>query len=390
MKRTVFPLFIVVSLLASPVAAVAVADASGQRDSRYFIPSTSVFWKNSLGARHSFENGFSADLSDFQLRVARLAGLRPIPVKKFTILPASPSEKPVVAGRKPVVRQTPHAAVPWGVELLGGGADGGATVSVAILDTGIDTAHPDLKRRIEDCKDFTQAKQPVVNGKCADQNGHGTHVAGIIAADGGEDGRGVFGMAPGSHIKAYKVCGPSGSCWSDDIAVALRTAADNHAQIVNMSLGSDSLSTLIGDAVAYAISKGVLVVAAAGNDGDYAGSIDYPAARTDVVAVGALDADLVIADWSSRGINETTTAYVVEEGDIEFAAPGVNIESTFTGGGYAILSGTSMAAPHIAGLAAVLWEDTANATRDLLHTLAVDIGPAGDDNASGWGLPKLP
>lgn len=390
MKRPIFALFLAISIVASPAAAFAVSDSSAEKDTRYFIPSRNAFWENSLGARHRFENGFTADLSDFKLRVAKLAGLAPIPVKKFTILPAD--DKAEVAARKAAPRQTPSAPIPWGVALLGGAvADGGASVSIAILDTGIDAAHPDLKRRLEDCKDFTQARQPMVDGKCDDQNGHGTHVAGIVAADGGEDGRGIFGMAPGARLKAYKVCGPRGSCWSDDIAFAIRKAADNGAKIVNMSLGSDTLSTLIGDAVNYAVSKGVLVVAAAGNDGPYAGSIDYPGAQVGVIAVGALDADIIVADWSSRGINETTQEYVEQEGDVEFAAPGVNIESTYPGGGYAILSGTSMASPHIAGFAAFVWQGTADATRTKLQELALpnDVGAVGDDNASGWGLPSL-
>jgi subtilisin len=394
MKNYISAIFLVFSLAATPLTVLAVGESSPEKDTRYFIPSTSGFWQNSFSARHSFENGFTADLSDFQLRLAKLAGLKPIPVKKFTILPATEAdERPETAGRKPVARQTPSESVPWGVALVGGAvAGGGASISVAILDTGIDTTHPDLKRRVQDCKDFTQAKLPIVNGKCSDQNGHGTHVAGIIAADGGEDGLGIFGVAPAARLKAYKVCGPNGSCWSDDIAVALRTAADNGAQIVNLSLGSDAESTLITDAVNYAIAKGVLVVAAAGNDGPYPGSIDYPGANIPVIAVGALDAELVVAEWSSRGVNESNEPYLAEEGDVEFAAPGVNIESTYPGGGYAILSGTSMATPHVVGLAALVWDVTAEGTLTALHNLALpnDIGTTGDDNASGWGLPKLP
>ena len=175
--------------------------------------------------------------------------------------------------------------------------------------------------------------------------------------------------------------------------MAIRTAVDNGAHIINLSLGSDALSSLIADAVEYATERGVLVVAAAGNDGPYANSIDYPGALADVVAVGALDIDVVIADWSSRGNNGASEPYVTEEGDIEFAAPGVNVESTFNDGGYAILSGTSMASPHIAGFAAAAWdgeeESPAAAVRDLLRALSGDLDPVGDDDASGWGMPTL-
>ena len=175
--------------------------------------------------------------------------------------------------------------------------------------------------------------------------------------------------------------------------MAIRNAADNGAHIINMSLGSDTESSLIKDAIFYAVSKNVLVVAAAGNDGPDPDSIDYPGANSNVIAVGAFDIAQVIADWSSRGINSTTTPYVVEEKDIEFAAPGVIIESTWNNGGYVILSGTSMASPHMAGLAAKLWQkdalDPDSATRDLLHTFSQDLNLVGDDNTSGFGFPHL-
>ena len=270
---------------------------------------------------------------------------------------------------------------------------GGDGVNVAILDTGVMKTHPDLKNRVKDCKDFSSARSPMVDGKCDDKNGHGTHVAGIIAADGGSDGLGIFGVAPAANLYAYQVCSASGSCWADDVAVAMRTAADKGANVINLSLGSDSQSSLIYNAVVYAVSKNVLVVAAAGNDGPYDSSIDYPAASHEVVGVGALDVNKVVSEWSSRGINSQTTAYVVENGDVEFAAPGVSVESTWKDGGYAILSGTSMAAPHITGLVAKLWQKDsltpAVSTRDLLHKFSADLLPLGDDNSSGWGIPTL-
>jgi len=175
--------------------------------------------------------------------------------------------------------------------------------------------------------------------------------------------------------------------------VALRTAADDGVNIVNMSLGSDNPSQLITDATNYAVSKNILVVAAAGNDGPYVGSIDYPGADANVVAVAAVNKDKQIPDWSSRGINSTTKPYIVEEGDIELACPGDNAESTWKDGGYAILSGTSMASAYCAGLAAKEWQkdalDSASATRELLHKLTADLLPVGDDDDSGFGFPHL-
>lgn len=366
-------------------------------DNRYFVKSTSGVWKKYFGARHIVDEGFTTDLSDFQLRFAKIFGLDIEPVKKLYVLPAEVAAAQPARGGK-IQRAIPVDQVPWGIKMLYddpflASTSGGDGVSVAVLDTGVLKTHLDLKNRIKDCKDFSSPRSPLIDGKCDDKNGHGTHVSGIIAADGGNDGLGIFGVAPAANLFAYQVCSASGSCWADDVSAAIRTAADNGANVINLSLGSDSQSSLIYNAIAYASGKNVLVVAAAGNDGPYEGSIDYPAANKEVVGVGALDVNKVIADWSSRGVNSKTTAYVVEDGDIEFAAPGVSVESTWKDGGYAILSGTSMAAPHVSGLAAKLWQkdllEPAVATRDILHQFSLDLLPLGDDDDSGWGIPTL-
>ena len=375
---------------------------------RYLVKSNSGFWKKSFGVRYEFKDGFTTDLTDWQLKVAKVFGVEVIAVQKLYILPESPVAQLGQAGEevgglkgKPVLetRPLPSDTLPWGSKAIYNNnplltkTSGGADVNVAVLDTGVLDSHPDLKHRITQCKDFTAAKLPVVEAKCEDKNGHGTHVAGIIAADGGDDGKGIYGVAPEANIFAYKVCGTNGSCWSDDIAFAIRTAADSNANIVNLSLGSDIESTLIKDAVSYAVSKNVLIIAAAGNDGPYLGSIDYPGGDPNVIAVGAFDSSFDIAEWSSRGINSQTKPYVIEEKDIEFAAPGANIESTWKNGEYVILSGTSMATPHITGLAAKLWqkdaEDPDSATRELLHKFSQDLMPPADDDASGFGFPHL-
>ena len=385
-------------------------------DTRYLVKSNSGFWKKSFNVRHEFGEGFTTDLSDWQLRVAKVFGVEVVPVKKLFILPEAAGvtgegnteskdkdNSAIIEGKRPSpspsARPVPSAQLPWGIKAVYGNnplllkTSGGAGISVAVLDTGVYKSHLDLKNRIGQCKDFTSFKKPIIDGQCEDKNGHGTHVSGIIAADGGTDGKGVYGVAPEATLFSYKVCGNNGSCWSDDIAIAIRNATDSGANIINMSLGSDSESSLIADAVSYAVDKNVLVVAAAGNDGPDVESIDYPGANPNVIAVGAFDVTQTIADWSSRGANLTTTPYVVEEKDVEFAAPGVIIESTWNSGGYVILSGTSMATPHVAGLAAKLWQkdalDPDSATRDLLHTFSQDLTPVGDDDASGFGFPHL-
>lgn len=425
-KKLVFALILTAFLGFLPLA------SASAEEGRYFVKSTKGFWKNALSARNSFDNGFTADMSDFQVRFAKIWGLDIEPVKVLQILPASPTHLPdgqdgqagepedklsvgelkeeltptpaVPAQNKPsakggkTARQVPSDQTPWGVETIYNDpiitkASGGDNVKVAVLDTGVLVSHPDLKNRIAQCKDFTAARFPIIDGKCDDKNGHGTHVAGIIAADAGSDGKGIYGVAPAAQLFVYKVCGANGLCYADDIAVALRLAADQGANIANMSFGSDSESGLIRDAVNYAGSKGVLPIAAAGNDGPFAASIDYPGAQAETVAVGALNQNKDVTEWSSRGINTTTLPYVVEEKDIEFAAPGENIESTWNNGGYVILSGTSMASPFVAGLAAKYWQaaaiNPAQATRGFLHDLALDLLPVGDDNSSGFGLPKV-
>ncbi len=387
--------YIVVILLFLAFARLSYAASD---DTRYFVKSTSGWWKKSFGVRHNFDNGFTADLTDFQLRVAKIFGIEVEPVKKLNILSDLAAQASLVKPTLVPQRQVPSDKISWGVKALYDNqllekSTGGAGVNVAVLDTGVLRTHPDLKNRIKKCKDFTVAKTPFADDKCDDKNGHGTHVAGIIAADSGSDGLGIYGVAPEANLLVYKVCSNNGTCWADDIAVALRIAADDGANIVNMSLGSDAPSQLITDATNYAVSKKVLVIAAGGNDGPYSGSIDYPGADPNVVAVGAVDVNIAIPDWSSRGINTTTKPYVVEEQDMELAAPGVNIESTWKDGGYAILSGTSMASPHVAGLAAKLWQkdalNPASATRELLHKLTTDLLPIGDDDSSGFGFPHL-
>ncbi len=120
-------------------------------------------------------------------------------------------------------------------------------------------------------------------------------------------------MAPEATLMAIKVCGKRG-CWGDDIAEAIYYAADNGANIISMSLGGDSPDLIVEAAIAYAVDKGVLLVASAGNDGPDVGSIDYPAAHAEVIAVGAIGAFCGMPDWSSRGINDGD--YVIEEKEV--------------------------------------------------------------------------
>ena len=271
----------------------------------------------------------------------------------------------------------PSTQKPWGIVKVNGGS-GGAGVTVAVLDTGVDQDHPDLVANIEYCATKVTHFKPDMKS-CEDGNGHGTHVAGTVAANGK-----IMGVAPDADLVIVKVCDKRGWCYGDDMAAGIYYAADNGANIISMSIGGDSPDSRVLAAIDYAVDKGVLVVAAAGNDGPGDGSIDYPAAYVKVIAVGAIDSNEDVPSWSSRGINDGD--YMIGEREVEFGAPGVSIESTYNDGCYDTISGTSMATPHVSGLAAKLWQGNAEDTRGYLQGIADDIWETGDDTATGFGL----
>ncbi|OCA85746.1 peptidase S8 [Bacillus sp. FJAT-27225] len=313
------------------------------------------------------------------------------------------------------ITSLPSDRTPWGIQAIYNdpyisATSGGSGIKVAVLDTGVYTNHYDLRGQAEQCKDFTQSSSPIVNGTCTDRNGHGTHVAGTVLADGADDGMGVYGVAPQAKLWAYKVLTDSGSGYSDDIAGAIRHAADQAAAtgskvVINMSLGSSSKDTLIASAVDYAYNRNVLVVAAAGNSGYAANTIGYPGALVNAVAVAALEnvqqnGTYRVANFSSRGNPNTDGDYVIQEKDIEISAPGAAIESTWYDGNYNTISGTSMATPHVAGLAAKIWSSNYSWTNKQLRTelqrraklydIKGGYGAAtGDDYASGFGFARV-
>lgn len=220
---------------------------------------------------------------------------------------------------------------------------GYAGVPIAILDTGIDQSHEDLKAKIVKNVNFTTSKT------VDDQYGHGTHAAGSAAAV-TNNGLGVAGTCPNCVLYNVKVLGDNGSGSWSAIANGIVWAADNGAKVVNMSLGGSSGSSTVEAAVNYAWDKGVVLVAAAGNSGS--SSPTYPAAYTNVIAVAATDQNDQKASFSNFG------------SWVDIAAPGVNILSTApdhrnriwrSGVKYATLSGTSMATPHVAGTAGLVW-----------------------------------
>lgn len=306
-------------------------------------------------------------------------------------------------GKIHVTQQT----LPWGVERIGANIvhtyNEGAGINASIIDTGIDLTHPDLPQPVLGVDYIQNDSEP------DDENGHGTHVAGIIAAL--DNDIGVVGVAPETNLLIAKAFDASGSGSLDDIIAAIDWSVQNGAQIISMSFGTDIDYTSLHDACDAAYARGVVLVAAAGNDAKIVGrvefdTVDYPARYDSVIAVGATDENDIRASWSSTGST------------LELAAPGVNIYSTLPtytvtlsadyGYSYGTLSGTSMACPHVSGTVALILaspEDavidyngdgvnetngdgiwTPEEVRAVLHVTADDLGDSGWDTWYGYGL----
>src|SRR3990167_9334657 len=207
----------------------------------------------------------------------------------------------------------------------------GEEVKVAVCDTGIDADHPDLLPQLaSDPIDFTGSPWGA-----DDRLGHGTHVAGIIAAT--DNAQGVVGVAPGSKLLIAKVLGDDGSGLGNWVAAGIDLAVEQKADVISMSLGSPANDPRISQAITRAATAGTFVVCAAGNSGPNNTSIDYPGRLPNTLAIGAINKDGQLSRFSSRGK------------EVDFAAPGENVLSCFPGNRYSRMSGTSMATPFVAG-----------------------------------------
>lgn len=264
----------------------------------------------------------------------------------------------------------------WGVERIGAGtahASGntGAGVKVGIIDSGIDYTHPDLSSSYAGGWDFVND-----DSDPRDDYGHGTMVAGIVGA--ADNGLGIVGVAPDADLYAYKVFNSSGKGSYSDVIAALSQAISDGVQVVNMSLGSEQdPGQAFRDACDNAAAAGLLLVASAGNFGTSDGSGDtiaYPANYSSVIAVGATMNDDERALFSSTGP------------DLELVAPGYGIYTTDLFGGYTSETGTSMAASHVTGVAALLISKGISDVYSELMSSAIDLGEAGFDPLYGYGL----
>lgn len=254
-------------------------------------------------------------------------------------------------------------------------------VTIAVIDTGVDLDHPDLRDNLVAGYDFVNR-----DADPNDDNGHGTHVAGIAAAI-PFNNQGIVGVAGGAKIMPVKVLNANGSGNSLDIYLGIMYAVKNGADVINMSLGSGAPSQLIKEAVEYALAQDVVVVAATGNDGwDVVG---FPAAFDGVIGVGAID-------WIGGFLFTNFSNYGPET---DLMAPGVDIISIYpyeldlndgNQDGYTLLRGTSMASPFVAGMAALLRAENRDLTYDeiqqALEANAYDLWLPGRDDSSGAGV----
>jgi subtilisin family serine protease len=288
--------------------------------------------------------------------------------------------QPNYAVKAKFVPNDPYYAFQWGVQMVA--ADQAwnmvdffqrSQVTVAVLDTGVNSNHEDLKDSIVPGWDFADNKHST-----NDSLGHGTHVAGIIAGQ-ANNGMGITGIASGCKIMPIKVLDGDGSGSDANIIEGIKYAADHGAQVINMSLGGPGESNALQEAINYAIKRGVNVVVAAGNEN---GTIDTPGNCKGVITVGAIDRDGKRAVYSNFGSK------------LDVVAPGTDILSTFIGesgvSAYTYYSGTSMATPFVSGVAALIKAVNHNfspaAVTDILHRSSIDLGEPGFDKYYGFGL----
>ncbi|MGQ9585613.1 MAG: S8 family peptidase [Anaerolineae bacterium] len=263
---------------------------------------------------------------------------------------------------------------------------GSSNVVIAVLDTGVDLTHPDFVGKLVAGYDTVHE-----DADPTDDHGHGTHVSGVAAAA-TNNGVGVAGIAWNTRIMPVKVLGANGSGWTSDIVEGVIWAVDHGADILNMSLGGPSYSLSFQNALNVAHSAGALLIAASGNEYQEGNPVSYPAAYNHVVAVGATSDLDEHAYYSNTGFYLDLTApggAPVGPGDTNARHWILSTYLRSMGAEYAWAYGTSSAAPHVAGLAALVWAANPSLTNDqveaAMESTAVDLGPPGRDDVFGWG-----
>jgi subtilisin family serine protease len=250
---------------------------------------------------------------------------------------------------------------------------GSSIVTIAVIDSGVDVTHPDLVAKLLPGYDFIESDTIP-----QDEYGHGTHVSGIAAAS-SNNGMGVSGVSWGAQILPVRVLDAGGNGTYATLAAGIIWAVDHGAQILNLSLGGTSPNSTLLSAVNYAYDRGVLIIAASGNDGS--GNLRYPARYPVVVSVGSTNSLNQRSGYSNYGTG------------LDLMAPGESIYSTNPGGGYGFRTGTSMSAPFVSGLAAILWGmpgyGSALNVETAMEKSALDLGNPGWDGEYGYGLIQM-
>ena len=259
----------------------------------------------------------------------------------------------------------------YGINALGGWSieSGDSSIMIAVIDTGVDYRHEDLSGKVVKGYDFVNEDYDPM-----DDNGHGTHVSGIIGGI-ANNGRGIAGVCHDCSILAVKVVTADGSGANSWIANGIANAVNLGARVLNLSLGGLDNSNTIRMAVEQAYQQGAIIVAASGNDGSSAPM--YPAALSQAISVGATGRYGDKASFSNYGSS------------LELAAPGESIYGTVPGNSYEAWNGTSMAAPHVSGAAGLIWSRNPSLSntqvRQLLASTATDLGSSGRDSYFGYG-----
>lgn len=278
-------------------------------------------------------------------------------------------------------RSLPREVIDYGVKMVGAPLEWnetqGENIKVGIIDTGIDLKHEDLQGRVAEYYNFTSEESKNV----LDDNGHGTHVAGIVAAN--KNGIGVVGVAPKSQLYIAKAFNKDGQAETKHIINALSWLLSKKVNVINMSFNTSEYVSDYNYLIKKGFSAGTLCVCSAGNEGHNGDTIEYPAKFSETVAVTAVDINKKFADFSSAGPRA------------DIAAPGKDILSTYPNNKYITLSGTSMAAPLITGSAALIQSKaqtrfgrylSPSEVKLIMDMYADDLGHRGKDNEYGYGV----
>jgi subtilisin family serine protease len=336
-----------------------------------------------------------ADLDHHQLRRLRLEErVAAVVANEQCFMPGSAAlggEAPGVAPAEPepAPEASPSREQSWCLDMIGVTTKrhlGGRGATIAVLDTGVDLDHPDLATRF---RESAHAVSFVPGEPVQDTHGHGTHCVGVAGGPWSSRSGTRYGVAPEARVLVGKVLSDAGSGFSDWILDGIDWAAENEARVITMSCVSSRRPgqpyAVVYERVAENLLRaapGSLLVAAAGNASArpwYTRAVANPAACPSLMAIAAIHRERRVASFSGRQMDEI--------GEVNLSAPGVGVHSAWTGGGYRTMSGTSMAVPHVAGVAALYLEERPNlSARDLWAALQARALPLGDARDFGRGL----